>query len=337
MELHERKARILYGQHLTAPAEQLTVCRDLNGIQAQFGSAALHALTIRTAGPVEPDRLVKSWTVRGTVHLFDPADLPLYLHRGRTHFLRPVDQMVEDEFISLERKQFFARLILERLSHGPQRREALKAACLDAGMTGRESESVFNSWGGTLRYLAETGQITHVVGEEKAFRLCPPFTSMEEPAARLEQTRRYFAMGPATVKDAAYFFGRPQREVKGWMEQLPLTHCQVEGRDCFYIDDGRTDWPHIPDCLLLAGFDQLLLAYEKSGNPFLPPEYLRGIFNLSGIVMAPILLRGVVAGRGKRSGNRLRLTRFGRWSGEDEAAVRREAERQFPGLIPVFE
>ena len=47
--------------HLTAPADQETVCRDLNGIQAQFLSAALHALAIRTAGPVEPDKLVKSW------------------------------------------------------------------------------------------------------------------------------------------------------------------------------------------------------------------------------------------------------------------------------------
>lgn len=51
MDLAERKARILSGHHLTAPADQGTVCRDLNGIQAQFLSAALHALAIRTAGP----------------------------------------------------------------------------------------------------------------------------------------------------------------------------------------------------------------------------------------------------------------------------------------------
>lgn len=67
MDLAERKARILYGQHLTNLADQKLVCRDLNGIQAQFLSAALHALDIRTAGPVESDKLVKSWTIRGTV------------------------------------------------------------------------------------------------------------------------------------------------------------------------------------------------------------------------------------------------------------------------------
>lgn len=34
MDLAERKARILYGQHLTNLADQKLVCRDLNGIQA---------------------------------------------------------------------------------------------------------------------------------------------------------------------------------------------------------------------------------------------------------------------------------------------------------------
>ena len=336
MDLTERKARILYGQHLTAPADMLTVCRNLNGIQAQFHSAAMHSLTIRSAGPVEPDRMVKSWTLRGTVHLFDPADLPLYLHEGRAHYLRPVDQMMEDEHITLKRKRYFADLILERLADGPRLREELKTACFTAGMTERESESVFNAWGGTLRYLAETGQITHVVGEDKAFQLCPPFVPMEEEPARLEMARRYFAMGPATVKDAAYFFGKPQREVRQWMTQLPLEHAMVDGKGCFWLENGQTDWPDIPDCLLLGSFDQLMLAYEKKENPFLPPEHLRGIFNLSGIVMAPILLHGSVAGRWKRSGKKLLLTPFGLWTEEDKRTVE-EAAARFGDLTPVVE
>lgn len=327
MELTERKARILCGQHLTAPADQKTVCRDLNGVQAQFMTAALHALAIRTTGPVEPEKLVKSWTIRGTVHVFDPADLPLFLHEGRAHYLRPVDQMMADEFITLERKRRFADVILDSLAQGICRREDLKAACFGAGMTERESESVFNSWGGTLRYLAETGQITHKVGEDKAFQLCPPFTPMAEETARVELARRYFAhYGPATVRDAAYFFGKPQREVKQWMAQLPLERAQVDGKDCFWIADGRTGWPDIPDCLFLAGFDQLMLGYEKTDSPFLPQEYLRGIFNLSGIVMAPILLRGTVAGRWKQKDGRLTLTPFGRWTDGDKRLAVQAAE-----------
>lgn len=47
MDIGERKARILYGQYLTNPSDAITVCKDLNGVQAQFMSAAIHALFIR--------------------------------------------------------------------------------------------------------------------------------------------------------------------------------------------------------------------------------------------------------------------------------------------------
>lgn len=326
MDGAERRARILAGQHLTCPAPPPAVCRDLDGVQAQFLSAALHALAIR-GGPAEPDSLVKSWTIRGTVHLFDPADLPLFLHRGRDRALRGVDRMEGDEFITLERKRYFAGVILDELAGGPRTREELRAACAARGMTGREGESVFNSWGGLLRHLAETGRIVHTVSREKGFRLCPPFTPMEEGPARLELARRYFThYGPATVRDAAYFFGRPQREVRAVMDALPLERAQVDGRDCFWLDRGEGDWPEIPDCLFLAGFDQLMLGYRKEDGLFLPAEHLRGIFSLSGIVMAPILLHGRVAGRWRRQGARVELTPFGSWTAEDRRTAERAAQ-----------
>ncbi len=126
MDGWERRARILAGQHLTCPAPPLAVCRDLNGVQAQFLSAALHALAIRGDSPAEPDKMVKSWTIRGTVHLFDPADLPLFLHRGRDHALRDVDRMEGEEYITLERKGYFAGVILDELAGGPRTREELR-------------------------------------------------------------------------------------------------------------------------------------------------------------------------------------------------------------------
>ena len=338
MDGWERRARILAGQHLTCPAPPLAVCRDLNGVQAQFLSAALHALAIRGDSPAEPDKMVKSWTIRGTVHLFDPADLPLFLHRGRDHALRDVDRMEGEEYITLERKGYFAGVILDELAGGPRTREELRAACAARDMTGREGESVFNSWGGLLRHLAETGRIVHTVSQEKGFRLCPPFTPMEEGPARLELARRYFThYGPATLRDAAYFFGRPQREVKAVMDALPLECAQVDGRDCFWLDRGEGDWPDIPDGLLLAGFDQLMLGYRKEDGLFLPAEHLREIFSLSGIVMAPILLRGRVAGRWRRRGAQVELTPFGHWTAEDRRAAERAAQALWDGPVAWLE
>lgn len=53
-----------------------------------------------------------------------------------------------------------------------------------------------------------------------------------------------------------------------------------------------------------------MLGYQKTENPFLPPEHLRGIFNLSGIVMPAVLLHGRVAGKWKKNGKKLSVTLF---------------------------
>ena len=94
----------------------------------------------------------------------------------------------------------------------------------------------------------------------------------------------------------------------------------------------------LPDCLLLAGFDPLVLGYEKKQSVFLPPEYLRGIFSLSGIVMPPVLLHGSVAGRWKHSGKRLLITQFRPFS-QEECGFAEAAAAQLWGeaVQPVFQ
>lgn len=328
MNREERIARILYHQFLTVPGEKGTVCRDLCGIQAQFLSNSRHALAIRCPTPLaEPwgQGLLKSWTLRGTVHVFVEEDLPLMLHTGRDHFLRPKDTMEADEFVPSKRKAYFADLILEALTDGPLERETLKTLCREHGMTAQEEESLFDPWGGLLRALAEAGKIAHVVQEKKAFVRCPEFASMPLEEAQLELARRYFsAYGPATVRDAAYFFGVNQKIVKGWLKQLPM-----EGDGCYFIPDGRTDWPEVPDCLFLAGFDPLLMGYEKKESPFLPPEYLRNVFSLAGIVSPTLLLHGQIAARWKRTGKKLQLWPFRELTAPEQAQIRQTAEQVF--------
>ena len=229
MTLEEIKLRRLAGQHLLAPTDTQTVVKDLCGVQAQFLTHALHGLSIRCT-EVNTDGLVKSWTNRGTMHLFSADDLPLFLHEGRTHFLRPVDTLESDAFVSADHKAYFADLIVDAISQGIDEREALKAVCEKAGMTESESQSLFDPWGGIIRALCEVGRICHKVQEKKAYQLCPAFEPMAEEPACLELARRYFThFGPATIKDAAYFFGTTQTKVKSWLKQLPATETVVDG------------------------------------------------------------------------------------------------------------
>lgn len=315
MELEELKIRQMTNQHLLAPAEHLTVVRDLCGVQAQFLSNAIHAIKIRSHDFSEPstDDLIKTWAIRGTMHLIARED-----HRGRTHFLRPCDTMEEDKFISRERKHFFAELILDSISSGVDTREELKEVCSSQGMTEAEAESVFNPWGGTIRALCENGKICHRVQEKKAFQLCPPFAPLDAETARLELARRYFgSYGPATIQDAAYFFATTQAQVKKWLAQLPVTIYSYGGRDYFAIAQQVECSQSIPDCLFLAGFDPLMLGYQKTESLYLPQEHLRKIFTMAGIVMPSVLLHGRVMGKWKRSGKKLAITLFDPVSSDD--------------------
>lgn len=330
MTAEEILLRRLAGQHLLLPTDTQTVVKDLCGVQAQFLSHALHGLSIRCHS-ISTEGLIKSWTNRGTMHLFPADDLPLFLHQGRSHFLRPVDTLEEDAFISASRKGYFADLMVEAVARGIDQREELKELCRQAGMTETESKSLFDPWGGTIRTLCEAGRLCHKVQETKAYQLCPPFEPMTKEAAQLEMARRYFThFGPATLKDAAYFFAATQAQVKKWLSQLPVTETVLEGKTYFCVDKGLPTG-HPPKVLFLSGFDQFLLGYDKTESLILPKKHLRDIFTLSGIVRPAILMDGRIVGWWSLKNRRLSLKLF---EGENHS-VTEAAHQQWPDLKSV--
>jgi len=214
------------------------------------------------------------------------------------------------------------------IENGVCEREALKEKCYAAGMTDAEADYVFHPWGGTIRELAEQGKICYVAQEKKILRLCPPFEPVDFDAALLEIARRYFThYGPATIKDAAYFLGMPQKIIKEKMARLPLRALEAENKTYYYIPKPESSTPDIPRCVFLAGFDPLMLGYEKQESLFLPPEHLRGIFNLAGIVMPALLYNGRVVGKWKKTKNKLLVTLFESLSSADKKHISDAAER----------
>lgn len=328
MTIEEIKLRRLSAQHLLTPADTQTVVQDLCGVQAQYLSHALHGLSLR-CDAVNTDHLVKSWTLRGTMHLFSEADLPLFLHEDRRHFLREVDTLESDAFMDKQRKLWFADRILEAIGTGTDTREALKGRCRNCGMTDSEERSLFDPWGGIIRALCEDGRICHKVQQEKAYRLCPEFAPMDRDSAHRELARRYFShFGPATVRDAAYFLGWTQKEVRSQLSRLPVQSVSV-GNVVFYHIPGPDPAADMPRILFLAGFDQLMLGYEKKDSLFLPPEHLREIFTLSGIIRPALLVDGTVAGYWNLKNRVLSVTAF---RPLDEAFIQHTASELWPDL-----
>ena len=134
---------------------------------------------------------------------------------------------------------------------------------------------------------------------------------MTDDEAETELLKRYFTnFAPATVKDDSYYTGFTQAKIKELMKNLPLISFSAGGTDYFSCKDIPSNVPEIPQCILLSGFDQLMLGYKKEENPFLPKEYLRGIFNLSGIVMPSVLLNGKVVGKWKHKNGILTFDLF---------------------------
>ena len=321
MTAEEMMLRRLYGQHLLEKTDALTVVRDLCGVQAQFLSHAMHAMRIRSHR-ADVSGMVKGWTNRGTMHLFAENDLPMFLHRDRRHFLRPVDRLDGDGVMTAQRKAYFAEMIVDAVGQGIDGREALKSVCASGGMTEMELRHAFDPWGGLIRALCEAGRICQKPQEQKAYRLCPPFEPMEAEAARMAMCRRYFThFGPATVKDAAYFFGFTQAEVKRCIAQLPVHETLLDGRTYFFINHGEAAGD-CPECLFLAGFDQMILGYDKKESLFLPEENVRDVFSRAGMVHPTVLVRGRVAGVWKMKNNHLQVRLFapGERSGIVEAA-----------------
>lgn len=332
MTIEEIKIRQLENQHLLKPGEKMTVLHDLCGVQAQFMANAMHSLKIRCVDYDEAaisNGLVKNWTVRRTVHVFAEDDLPLFMHcnngkdylrndwHGKT-FWNQRDKWS----LTPERQAYFTNEILEALKCSELTREGLKELLREKGMTTPEESSMFDQWGGGIREMCERGFMNYVVGEKKAFCLSPAFTPIPEQEAKLEMARRYFTyMGPSTIHDAMYYFHETTAQVKDWLSKLPVSATECEGKTYYFIDGYQTYDREIPQCLFLAGFDQLLLAHEKKESLFLSRENMRAIFNLTGIVMPALMLDGEVVGKWKMKNRKLMITMFKTVTKQEKNAV----------------
>ena len=85
--------------------------------------------------------------------------------------------------------------------------------------------------------------------------------------------------------------------------------------------------PDIPECRFLAGFDPLMLGYEKKESLFLPQAHMKRIFNNTGIVFPALLVNGRVCGKWKEQPRRVDVELFEPCS---EQAIRSEAARLWP-------
>ena len=308
--------------HCIDRAPRLQVTRDLLGLQAQFSRNPEISLRLRAddyAPETWSEGLVKTWTFRGTIHVVAEDELGLYLSAAAPgEFKDGAWGMTAGE---QERWSAFLR---DQICAGNDTRDGLKRACMDAGMSETLLERAFYGWGGLIKEMANRGLLACGTGTDKRYVIPSQVKWMSRDDARRVLVQRYFeTFGPATTTDLRSFFLWPMSELRPVLEEiLPrLALTKIDGKKYYHARPLQTA-DALPECVLLPGFDQLVMGYRDRSR-YLNPAHARKLVNQAGIVFPAVMVRGMLRARWKLEGTRVSVTPFERLLKKDEAAIRR--------------
>lgn len=318
--------------HLLEKREKADVVSDLLGLQAQFANNPKYALQIRASDYDEQswhEGLVKTWTFRGTLHAVREEELGLFLSAVG------VEDTWDDRWdVDPKIKPYWAERLRDWIASGITERGELKEKCLAAGMEPEVLEKVFYGWGGLLRDMCCRGLIAYAVSTAKHFVLCSNLQLLDQKDARKKVIRRYFtSYGPASFGDCAYFFGWRQKDIISLVEEagLPLNSIRHEGREYFSLNQ-LPSRGQIPECLFLAGFDQLILGY-KDRSRFLDIKDKDKVTTNTGIIFPTILLQGRLKAKWKKDRTKLLITPFRALSRREQGLITDKAREVFGAAV----
>jgi hypothetical protein len=328
------------------PAGAEQVVRELCGVHAQLPSSS--ALTLRPrgsglrAGDVERARvsertLVRTWCLRGTLHLMAADDLgwllpllaPTLIAGGRRrHAALGLD---EDTFAKA------LPIIRETLAaHGPLLRAELAERLAARGVdpSGQRIAHLVQRAGleGVVCYGPDRGhQATFVLLDDWAGRR----PRLDRQAALAELARRYLgAYGPADPRDLAAWSGLPLGDARAaWsLVAAELTEVRIAGGPA-WLPASRAGWlaepgPDAPLVHLLPAFDVYLLGYRGRALA-VPQERARAVWTGGGFIRPTLTVDGwaTAVWAIARTRQRLKLTvePFGELSDKVRAGLEAEA------------
>src|SRR5712692_9296952 len=225
------------------------------GIQAQVMSAAELAVCTRVEGlsprdvqaAIFQDRtLVKTWAMRGTLHLLSASELPLYV-AARNWQLNASWSAYFAEFglTTSAQQEAFLSAIPHVLEQGLLTRQQLAdAAAKHTGIAQIRDFILSESWGSPLKPSAYRGELCFGPGQGKTVTFMNPrvwigeWQPIEPQLALRELARRYLqAYGPVTADDFRFWWGCGKTLAKTLFHSLAeeLEEVEVEGWRAFAL------------------------------------------------------------------------------------------------------
>jgi Winged helix DNA-binding domain len=302
-------------QHLAARAPRaraLAVVADIAGLHAQVASCAELTLWARVDGlqPGDVDallwrrrELVKTWAMRGTLHLLPAAELPRYV--GALARLRPRHHVPAWlRYHGLEREQAEAMLaaIADALRGSALTREELAAAVSERlGELGLAAK-LKGGFGDLLKPAAFTGDLCFAPSDGQRVRFTRPADWLggwepvdgEEAARGIVRTYLH-AYGPAPREQFQRWFGMTSPAEAGrWIKALgdEVAEVDVEGEEGWMLAadaDSAARAEPTGVVRLLGGFDHYVVAAPRAANAVLAAPHRDRVYRPQGW-MSPVLL-----------------------------------------------
>ena len=278
-------------QHLAERAgtrKALAVTRDIAGLHAQLTSSAELTLWARVEGLGsewvdralwDTRKLVKTWSIRGTLHLLPSAELPLWT--AAQSQLKPrhhVNSWLKHWGLTRAQADAMLDAIPAALDGEPLTRDELaREVARIAKVDGLEA-TLRRGYGDLLKPAAFRGDLCFAPSDGRNVRFTRPdrWLGPQQPVdpehATQEVARRYLAAyGPATRESFARWFGMTSPAQGGrWLKALgdAAVPVELDGEELSMLAaDAEANEEPEPVVRLLPAFDQYVVGAPRAGAP----------------------------------------------------------------------
>jgi hypothetical protein len=330
------------------------VVAALGGVQTQVVSSALQAVAIRSRALPDLDRLlweaktlVKTWAMRGTLHMLPASELATWFGvlRRRPWKITPAWERYHG--ITGKQLDLITAAIPEVLSAEPITREELSEAVVSKTRDPALGESLKSGWSQVLKPAANRGLLAqgpprgpNVTFVDPAAWLGHPIPEIGPEEATAAVLSRFLDVnGPANVTDFGRWLGVDPKTSRELMAPHleSLVAVSTEGHEGWLTTGGATAAAKLvsPEgAQLLPGFDPYTLA-PLSHREFIIPEGRVGEVSRAAGWIAPVILdRGRIIGTwevDKEGG--VVLAPFDSLTRKTVASLRDHIENRYQGLL----
>jgi hypothetical protein len=310
------------------------VVRRLGGIQSQVPSSAELGIRVRQQGSRSTDvsraladgRLIKTWAMRGTLHLLTPEDGGAFL--SILAFGRSWERPSWERWIGMTPGHWpvFRAVVREALADGPLPRHELAAAIVAEPRLSHLAEELRSGWGTLYKPLAWQGDLCFGPGGGNRTTFARPdlvsrqwagVPPAEEAASRVI-VAYLGAYGPATIEHLHHWLARGRvsvRQLRTWFASCAerLAEVEVDGERAFVLTehlDGLAAAKPSSAIRLLPGFDQWVLGPGTDDGHVTPPARRATVSRQSGWISPVVVADGVVSGTWALDGDVARIDWF---------------------------